>query len=162
MPATEKSKGMVMALGRLEPINKSLCLEYLCTSNYQKLMQLIPNLARLEHTVAGCARGKPDLQLTILEKTPYTVTLQLSHCFPKQNIPIPLLEPALKIRVYLDAQLAEVLRDHVRCDASQAINNPAKSREIMDYKWTLNYFLQKWLDHCLRMRYCFHAEIAEA
>jgi uncharacterized protein YqiB (DUF1249 family) len=147
-------------MGRIEPLNKSLCLEYLCASNYQKLLRLIPDLTALEQAAAGYARGKPSLQLTILEKAPYTLTLQLSHCFTLQN-PGPLFEPALKIRVYLDAQLAEVLRDHERCDTASAIKNPGKSREIMDYKWTLNYFLQKWLDHCLQMRYRFHADAVE-
>jgi uncharacterized protein YqiB (DUF1249 family) len=147
-------------MARIEPINKSLCLEYLCASNFQKLLRLIPDLASLKQAAAGHARGKPALQLTILEKTPYTLTLQLSHCFPPHKSD-PVFEPALKIRVYLDAQLAEVLRDHVRCDAASAIKNPGKSREIMDYKWTLNYFLQKWLDHCLQMRYRFHPDAAE-
>jgi uncharacterized protein YqiB (DUF1249 family) len=147
-------------MGRIEPLNKSLCLEYLCASNYQKLLRLIPELTALEQAAVGYARGKPDLRLTILEKAPYTLTLQLSHCFTLQNFG-PLFEPALNIRVYLDAQLAEVLRDHARCDAARAIKNPGKSREIMDYKWTLNYFLQKWLDHCLQMRYRFHAAAAE-
>jgi uncharacterized protein YqiB (DUF1249 family) len=146
---------------RIELLNKSLCLEQLCASNYQKLLRLIPDLVQFKQAAAGFARGKPDLQLTILEKAPYTLTLQLSHCFTLQK-PGPLFEPAVKIRVYLDAQLAEVLRDHVRCDAASAIKNPGKSREIMDYKWTLNYFLQKWLDHCLQMRYRFHEDAAEA
>ncbi|NTV79110.1 MAG: DUF1249 domain-containing protein, partial [Clostridiales bacterium] len=26
---------------------------------------------------------------------------------------------------------------------------------IMDYKWRLNYFLSKWLDHCLQADYQF-------
>lgn len=147
-------------MARIEPINKSLCLEHLCASNFQKLLRLIPDLSRLEQAAAGYASGKPDLQLTILEKTPYTLTLQLSHSFPLQNLG-PVFEPALKIRVYLDAQLAEVLRDHVRSDAASAIQNPGKSREIMDYKWTLNYFLEKWLDYCLQMRYRFYADEAE-
>ncbi|MGR8935353.1 MAG: DUF1249 domain-containing protein [Gammaproteobacteria bacterium] len=147
-------------MARIEPVNKSLCLEHLCASNFQKLLRLIPDLACLEQTAAGYAPGKPDLQLTILEKAPYTLTLQLSHSFPLQKCE-PVFEPALKIRVYLDAQLVEVLRDHVRCDAANAIKNPGKSREIMDYKWTLNYFLQKWLDHCLQMHYRFHADAAE-
>lgn len=147
-------------MARIEPLNKSLCLEHLCASNFQKLLRLIPDLTSFEQTAAGYARGKPALQLTILEKAPYTLTLQLSHCFPPQTLD-PVFEPALKIRVYLDAQLAEVLRDHVRGDAASAVRNPGKSREIMDYKWTLNYFLQKWLDHCLQMRYCFHTDAAD-
>jgi len=35
--------------------------------------------------------------------------------------------------------------------------DPGLSREIMNYKWRLNYFLQKWLDHCLKKDYLFSA-----
>lgn len=148
-------------MARVEPLEKSLCLEQLCASNYRKLLRLVPDLHRLEQSASGSAQGKPDLQLTILDKAPYTLTLQLSHCFGQQHC-APLFEPALKIRVYLDAQLAEVLRDHHRPDAAKAVGNPAHSRAIMDHKWTLNYFLDKWLNHCLQVRYRFHAHNGKA
>jgi uncharacterized protein YqiB (DUF1249 family) len=79
------------------------------------------------------------------------MTVELSHCFNK-NLE-EFLEPAVKIRLYLDAQLAEVLSDHTRASVAQVYKNPGLSREIMNYKWRLNYFLQKWLDHCLKKDY---------
>ena len=81
------------------------------------------------------------------------MTVELSHCFIKN--PDEFLEPAVKIRLYLDAMLAEVLSDHVRASVAQVFKNPGLSREIMNYKWRLNYFLQKWLDHCLKKDYRF-------
>ena len=81
------------------------------------------------------------------------MTIELSHCFIK-NLD-ELLEPAVKIRLYLDAQMAEVLSDHARNSVAQVFKNPGLSREIMNYKWRLNYFLQKWLDHCLKKNYQF-------
>ncbi len=139
----------------VNPVNKSLCLEQICESNYQKLFKLIPDLMRFKATATGLAPHHTTLHLEIIERTPYTLTLELSHCFQRDND--ELMEPAVKIRLYLDAQLAEVLSDHARAGVAQVFKDPGLSREIMNYKWRLNYFLQKWLDHCLKKDYLFSA-----
>ncbi len=140
-------------MGTINPVNKSLCLEKLCETNYQKLFRLIPDLLSIEENAVGYAAGKPDLYMDVVDKTPYTLTLQLTHCFSQK--PDEFFEPAVKIRIYLDARLAEVVRDHTKSDVSRTINRLKKIAEIMDYKWSLNYFLEKWLDHCLHNDYHF-------
>ncbi len=140
----------------VNPVNKSICLEQICASNYQKLFKLIPDLMRFKATATGLARHHTKLHLEIIERTPYTLTVELSHCFQRDKD--ELLEPAVKIRLYLDAQLAEVLSDHARAGVAQVFKDPGLSLEIMNYKWRLNYFLQKWLDHCLKKDYLFSAE----
>ena len=84
------------------------------------------------------------------------MTLLLSHYFDVESEYF--LEPAVKIRIYLDARLVEVLRDHVRPDVCKAIKDPGQIRDIMDYKWSLNYFLEKWLNHCLQTDYRFRTD----
>lgn len=138
------------------PSNPSLGLEKLCESNYQKLLQLIPNLRSLDSPAVARTAEHPALFLEIVDRNPYTLTIELSHRF-KQPISERML-PALEIRIYLDAQLAEVIRDHDRPAASQAHPDPAQSVAIRDYKWRLNYFLQKWLDHCLNSEYRFASQ----
>lgn len=142
---------LTAAMSFVNPVNKSICLEQVCESNYQKLLKLIPDLMAFKETAIGLAPRHTTLHLEIIERTPYTLTVELSHCFNKS------LAPAVKIRVYLDAQLAEVLSDHVRAGVAQVFKDPGLSREIMNYKWRLNYFLQKWLDHCLNKDYLFSA-----
>ncbi|UOA07199.1 DUF1249 domain-containing protein [Methylobacter sp. S3L5C] len=137
----------------VNPVNKSFCLEQICESNYQKLLKLIPDLLNLKETAIGLANHNTTLHITVIENTSYTMTVQLSHCFNKNRDEF--MEPALKIRIYLDAQLAEVLSDHTRASVAQIFKDPGLSREIMNYKWRLNYFLQKWLDHCLKKNYQF-------
>jgi uncharacterized protein YqiB (DUF1249 family) len=91
--------------------------------------------------------------LELLEHSPHTVTLELGHCFgPGAE---PLLEPAVRIRVYLDARAAEVLGDRDRPRLREALRRQPQAREVMDYKWTLNYFLSQWLEHCLACNYRF-------
>ena len=138
----------------VNPVNKSFCLEQICESNYQKLLKLIPDLLTFKETAIGLAAHNTTLHLKVIERTPYTMTVELSHCFNKKNLE-EFLEPAVKIRIYLDAQLAEVISDYVRASVAQVFKDPGLSREIMNYKWRLNYFLQKWLDHCLKKDYQF-------
>jgi hypothetical protein len=140
-------------MGFVNPVNKALCLEQICESNYQKLFKLIPDIVTFKETAIGLAAHNTMLHLKVIERTPYTMTVELSHCFNK-NLE-EFLEPAVKIRIYLDAQLAEVISDHVRASVAQVFKDPGLSREIMNYKWRLNYFLQKWLDHCLKKDYQF-------
>ena len=137
----------------VNPVNKSLCLEMICESNFQKLFKLIPNLLEFNEAAIGNAPRNTQLQLNIIERTPYTLTIELSHCFKKNRVEF--LEPAVVIRIYLDAQLAEVLSDHARVSVTKVFQDPGLSQEIMNYKWRLNYFLEKWLDHCLTKDYLF-------
>jgi hypothetical protein len=148
-------------MGTINPVNKSFCLEQICESNYQKLLKLIPDLLTLKETAIGQALNNTALHITVIESTPYTLTVELSHNFT-YNLE-ELLEPAVKIRLYLDAQLAEVLSDHARASVARVFKDPGLSRDIMNYKWRLNYFLQKWLDHCLKKGYQFRkmADFAE-
>lgn len=140
-------------MSQVNPVNKAQCLELLCESNFEKLFRLIPNLLRLRRSAIGRTDKKPELHLDILESSSHTLTIELSHCFNQQLQEF--MEPAVKIRIYLDAGLAEVIRDHARHDVSRVYQCPSKTIEIRDYKWKLNYFLQKWLDHCLQTKYDF-------
>lgn len=137
----------------LNPINKSYCLEQVCASNYEKLFRLIPGLCGVKSQAVGTAPNNTTLYLRVIEQTPFTMTVELSHSFLDE--PDKLLEPAVRIRVYLDAQLAEVLSDHARPHVERVYKDFSLCREIMHYKWRLNYFLQKWLDHCLAKNYQF-------
>ncbi|NBV74596.1 MAG: DUF1249 domain-containing protein [Methylococcaceae bacterium] len=107
----------------LEPVNTSWCLEQICDSNYQKLLQLIPDLTLYEQYALGVtASSQPH-----------------------------------KIRVYLDAQLAEVLCDIDRPAVNRVFRDPGNAVAIKQYKWRLNYFLQKWLEFCMKAEYQFQA-----
>ena len=140
-------------MSRFDPQEKSYWLAKLCEANYERLLRLIPNLPGLAQSAVASADGKPSLHLRLLEHSPYTVTLELSHCFSLGLESLP--EPAVKIRVYLDARAAEVLSDRDRPGLRDALRREAQAREVMDYKWTLNYFLSQWLEHCLACNYRF-------
>ena len=82
------------------------------------------------------------------------MTIELTHRFINgKNL---LEKPAVLICIYLDLKLAEVLNHHGRSSVAQVFKNTGLSHEIMNYKWRLNYFLQKWLDHCINKEYQFN------
>ena len=135
------------------PIEKSLWLQKVCESNYRKLRHLIPDLTGLGSAASAHVPGKPPLFLRLLDRSPHTLTLELTHGFGK------VLEPAVKIRVCLDAKTAEVLSDSSRPSVFEVLGGQkAFTHSVLDYKWTLNYFLMRWLDHCLSSQYRFPHE----
>jgi len=108
------------------------------------------NMQGQEATSVG---GKPSLYIRIIDRSRYTLTIELSHFF-KHSMGAS-SEPALKIRAYLDMKSAEVLSDHFRPQVERAFQRSGMQREIMEYKWNLNYFLEKWLNHCIHLGYRF-------
>lgn len=134
----------------LKPLNPFRSLQELCESNYRKLLRLTPQLPRLEEQAVARLGGKPPLHLRLLERSPYTLTLELSYCFDRCVGPV--FEPALKLRVYLDASMVEVVGD---CERPRRQIGKGGDRQVLEHKWRLNYFLDKWLDHCLHHGYRF-------
>ena len=131
----------------INPLNESFCLEKICESNYEKLLKLAPELILFKNRSAGYSEHNAGIQITLLSVSPYTLTLELNHCF--NFIIDDAVAPSMQVRLYLDLQLAEVLNDHDRDPVHKIYKDRSLSTEIMHYKWQLNYFLQKWLDHCL-------------
>ncbi len=141
------------------PAEKSFWLQQVCESNFRKLADLVPDLSRIEASATAQAQGKPTLHLRLLERSRYTLTLELTHAFsPNRG---ETLEPAVRIRVCLDSKTAEALCDYCRPLVLDALKAGASAPKVLDYKWGLNYFLARWLDHCLSSEYRFGANCPE-
>jgi uncharacterized protein len=138
----------------LNPVNKSCVLQSLCESNFHKLFRLAPDLLRIQCCATAETSGRPTLYIRILERNPYTLTVELTHRFESEID--GRVEPAVKIRIYLDAKSAEVLRDTSRPLRFQVPQKNPAPEIVLDYKWTINYFLERWLDHCIEQGYRFN------
>lgn len=148
-------------MSTLEPVNKSYWLSRVCEANFARLLRLIPHLESLPAGASARAEGTPGLQLELLERSPYTLLIELTHSFNREFG--ALLEPAVRIRVYLDAHTVEALSAHERPCVLDAVRHDPSARRVMDYKWSLNYFLAQWLDHCIASDYRFrHTEDAKS
>lgn len=125
--------------------------------NFIKLRKLIPQLEQIEHHCVSSVPGHLDLHLKIIERSRYTTTLILSYCFEEQQS--LQMQPNLKIRVYHDAGLAEVMSGRLHHGRLLLEHLPS---DALKQKWQLNRFLSKWLKYCLRQRHGFSTETCPA
>lgn len=133
-------------------------------SNFLRLLQLIPDLATIEGRACSLTPRDLPLHVEIIERTRYTCTLKMTYLFSTgadadqicADHPTALAEedqwfadPDLRLRVYFDGRLAEVmhLSDAHRHRVLRQI--AATHREELDQRWRRNIMLNKWLEFCL-------------
>ena len=131
----------------------------MCEGNFARVLRLVPDLARITDGAVARVPGKPALHLRLLERSAFTMIVELTHdftgCF---NM---LAEPAVRIKVCFDAGTVEMLCDSVRPLVHDALLDVVDPSAVLDYKWSMNYFLTRWLDHCVRSEYRFCTSVAE-
>lgn len=116
-------------------------------ANFERLMWLIPDLHDMEGPVRSAGSDTMELQLDILERGKYTATIALTHHF---HTPGGLVsDPYMRIRLYTDAMVAEVLsyQGHERLQLFQPY--PILSSANLREKYQINRFLGEWLDYCI-------------
>jgi len=118
--------------------------------NYLKLRKLIPDLQHIQDSGVSKSSGHLNLYLQIIERSKFTTTLRLSYSFTENGE--SRLEPNLKIRIYHDAGLAEVMSGNLHHGKLVLDHLPA---DALKQKWQLNRFLSKWLRYCLRQNHGF-------
>ena len=114
-------------------------------SNYLRMMQLIPELERLDGYYKSSVAGDCSLHVEILERSRHTVTLSLSYFFFEDGQRIA--DPDMKVRVYLDGKLAEAMslsNDHRHAELRRLW---CAHRRELDARWRRNIVLNKWLDY---------------
>jgi len=119
--------------------------------NFIKLRKLIPDLQLIKESAISTSPERLNLHLKIVERSKYTTTLRLSYCFTDKGE--SRLEPNLKIRIYHDAGLAEVMSGKLHHGRLVLDHLPA---DALKQKWQLNRFLSKWLKYCLRQNHGFY------
>lgn len=127
-----------------------------CEANYVRLTKLLAN-RQLDSSVNQplelrfmIARGQQDWLhvLRIIERSPYTTTLELSRTAIGESSNWLAL-PKLTLRMYHDAKLAEVLAWEGHKRLRPRYEYPNQSMYQSDEKYQLNRFLGEWLTLCL-------------
>ena len=114
-------------------------------SNYLRLLQLVPELERLDGCFRSRVAGDCELFVEILERCRYTITMSLTYHFETDDG--RLADPDIKVRAYLDGRLAEamsVANDHRHAELRRLIK---KSRRELNARWRRNVILNKWLEY---------------
>jgi uncharacterized protein YqiB (DUF1249 family) len=84
------------------------------------------------------------LELSVLDRAPYTTTVTLSYLFDESGATIR--DPGLELRNYHDPRLAEatsVGRPHAGLRSVQS-----RLPRSTDGRWSGNMLLNKWLEYC--------------
>lgn len=127
----------------------------LCEENYRHLLQMAPLLRGMQGEHLSQRKGSVDLHLQILEQTPFTTLVHLTHHFdsdPWQP------DPDATLRVYHDSHQAEVI------DLRQSVLplNRGIVLPTLLQKWRINLFLSKWLVYCISQGHGFTGEPGSA
>ena len=122
--------------------------------NFIRFKKLISNINTIENHAIAKVSHCLDLHLTVNERCKYTTTVTLSYAFEDDKGTA--FEPDLKLRIYHDAQLIEVIAGHLRHGRLHLDHVPADALKL---KWKLNRFLYKWLGFCLYLGYQFDAAV---
>ena len=129
----------------LAPARSFADLMELYENNYIYMRRLLPK--RVAAGAALCSPGKVDLHLQVLERSPYTTTVALTHYF--ESGPGRRADPDLHVRIYHDAQLAEVQPDSPLHAFRWSGDRAMPGRRSLPWRWEVNRFLNRWLRYCL-------------
>ena len=123
--------------------------------NYIGVRRLVPHMPPAQTTLQSHVPGGLTLHMEVLERFPYTTELALTYYFARHNHMVA--EPDIRIRVYTDARLAEVVSAHLRhWPAFDACRQDGfKDRQQLRFRWQVNRFLCKWLSYCLHQGHHF-------
>ena len=123
-------------------------------SNYIRLRNLVPDADALQPKVVSRVPGALDLHLRIVERCKFTTTLNLTYHFSDVEGVFP--APDIRVRIYHDAQVGEVIACGRRRGLRHAEYNRMHHQYTLEEKWRMNRFLQKWLGYCLRQGHRFN------
>ena len=133
-------------------------------ANFEQLAWLVPELGSAQGTLLSHGADGMTLQLSILEHSKYTTTIALTHHLHMDSAPhlrlhsVMIVDPFMKIRVYHDARVAEVLS--YQCHTQLQIFHPDATLNVQNLreKCRNNRFLSEWLDYCIARGYKFASQ----
>ena len=126
-------------------------------NNFLRFRKLVPDLDALAEHAYSRINGCMGLHITVLDRSRFTTTLRMTYHFTEGSRLYA--EPDLKLRVYHDARLVEVLSGHLKHGRQKLEHLPADAKLE---KWKLNRFLFKWLGFCLHQGHQFKSAAASS
>ncbi|MDE2089616.1 MAG: DUF1249 domain-containing protein [Gammaproteobacteria bacterium] len=138
----------------LEPQPRSFAgLMELYEHNYRLLEKLVGDLDLTRNAVSRSG-NVPDLHLLDVSRHRYTTDLALTHyfCHGDQRIAYP----DVRIRIYHDTRQVEVVDCCPRHGFIPERPGEVAGRRLLQWKWDINLFLEKWLYYCLAQGHRFY------
>lgn len=121
--------------------------------NYIRLRNLVPDLDAVPYESISRVPGALDLHLRVVERCKFTTTLSITYYFlDSEGV---FFAPDMKVRMYHDAQVGEVISCGRRRGVRHAKYDRMRNHYALEEKWRMNRFLQKWLGYCLMQGHRF-------
>lgn len=123
-----------------------------CEANYARLRQLFPAMDRSDRHHFGLPGGDEQIfVLRVLERSPYTCEVEIARLGSGGSRWLTF--PAIKIRLYHDARLAEVVGFNRVRRIKPCYPYPNSDMHQPDEKAQWNHFLAEWLSICIHNGY---------
>jgi uncharacterized protein YqiB (DUF1249 family) len=123
-----------------------------CTVNYVQLLKLFPNIRDLAKgdiiRFHLSALNQAIVTCTITEAAPYTTFLTFSQEVLSDQPLVDPLQLRINVRLYHDAQLAEVVDAEQKSVLPGRFSYPNRRMYQVDEKAQCNRFLGEWLAYC--------------
>ncbi len=121
--------------------------------SYIRLRNLVPDLDAVPDEMISRVAGALDLHVRITERCKFTTTFNLTYYFNDREGRFP--APDMRVRMYHDAQVCEVISCGRRRGFRNAVYNRMYNSYSLTEKWRMNRFLQKWLGYSLMQGHRF-------
>ncbi|MDH3325657.1 MAG: DUF1249 domain-containing protein [Gammaproteobacteria bacterium] len=119
--------------------------------NYRKLVIMLPDIDYVEHVTLSSDSHILTVTVDVIERTKYTVLLELNTFY--EGSMACMLQPMIQVRVYHDAQVAEVLAVQGKRRIKPHYEYPNKSMFLPDEKQQGNKMLFEMLSFCGRNKF---------
>ncbi len=117
----------------------------ICETNFAQLRRLLPKGDRAGEQVTYQVNGA-SYTVTIQESTRYTTLVEIKQTAPAVSY---WSLPAMSVRLYHDAMVAEVCSTQQIFRFKARYDYPNKKLHQRDEKHQINQFLADWLRYCL-------------
>jgi uncharacterized protein YqiB (DUF1249 family) len=123
-----------------------------CEHNYARLLSLVPDCDTESLEYHFKVNGSLSYQMKIIDSSRYTSTIEMSQQYSAgQGVDGPdFLKPVVVVRLYHDAQMAEVLSFQHIAALKPSYEYPNNKMYQRNEKEMVNLFLGEWLVFCLR------------
>jgi uncharacterized protein len=131
-----------------------VALMSLYESNYIRFGWLAGDVTALDGSYRSMVTGDCDLLLTVVGRSPYTTTLNLTYLLP--DAATARAYPDMGVRLYHDARLAEAQEWPATMPAQSSVRSlRGKMERELGQRWARNVMLNKWLEYCVERGHRF-------
>lgn len=117
-----------------------------CEFNYGRLLRLLPDCDTEDLEYQFEISSALQYTIKIIECSRYTSTVEMSQ---KSHVGFEFLQPIVQVRLYHDAQMAEVLQAQNIGSLKPSYQYPNIKMYQKNEKEMVNLFLAEWLQFCL-------------